>query len=158
MKKGILIICVLLFVIFSLTGCTDSKKVPYVGPGSSDYYYMIGEHYQIWRASNNSITLDKVEEGQSAWAIIREKVTKVGWDDSFILAEQTPLIKETMTLDEENICYWIISIGNGELYGPLTEEEFDSKRIELNVDTEITLKSPESYKYLMEEQGKSKLN
>ena len=158
MKKFLLIISTLLLILFSLTGCDDSGNPVYLGPGMSDYYYMIGEHYQIWRASNNSITLDKIEEDQSAWAIIREKVTKIGWDDSFILAEQTPLIKETMTLDEENICYWIISIGNGELYGPFTEEEFDSKRIELSVDTEITLKSPESYKYLMDEQRKVKPN
>lgn len=157
MKKFLLIISTLLLILLSLTGCADSGNPVYLGPGMSDYSYMIGEKYKISRASNNYITLYK-EEGYFTEVMVSAKVTKIGWDDYFILAQQTPLIKETMTLDEENICYWIISIGNGELYGPFTEEEFDSKRIELSVDTEITLKSPESYKYLMEEQRKVKQN
>ena len=84
--------------------------------------------------------------------VIHAKVTKVAWDDNFILTEQIPLIEETMELDKTKLNYWIIDVNTEEIYGPLTKEELELKRSELQIDSSLELKDPEKFKYLRDKQ------
>jgi len=142
-KKRIFIICTLLLLTFNLSGC--------FGPGMNDYTYTIVKNYCLSRSSSNDIVIFKSGDVGTE-TVVHAKVTKVAWDDNFILAEQIPLIEETMELDKTKLNYWIIDVDTEELYGPLTKEELELKRSELQIDSSLELKDPEKFKYLRDKQ------
>jgi len=47
--------------------------------------------------------------------------------------------------DETKVSYWILKVKAGNVYGPLTQNEFSKKRSELLIPTELKLKSVDSY-------------
>lgn len=144
MKKRFFIICTLLFLTFNLSGC--------FGPGMNDYTYTLVKDYRLSHSSSNDIVIFKNDDNMGIKTVIHAKVTKVAWDDNFILAEQIPLIEETMELDKTKLNYWIIDVNTEEIYGPLTKEELELKRSELQIDSSLELKEPEKFKYLRDEQ------
>lgn len=148
MKKRFFIICTLLLLTFNLSGC--------FGPGMNDYTYTLVKDYQLSHSSSNDIVIfksgDVGTETVGIETVVHAKVTKVAWDDNFILAEQIPLIEETMELDKTKLNYWIIDVNTEELYGPLTKEELELKRSELQIDSSLELKDPEKFKCLRDEQ------
>ncbi len=144
MKKRFYIICTLLLLTFILSGC--------FGPGMNDYTYTLVKDYQLSHSSSNDIVIFKNDDNVGIETVVHAKVTKVAWDDNFILAEQISLIEKTMELDKTRINYWIIDVDTEELYGPLTKEELELKRSELQIDSSLELKEPEKFKYLRDEQ------
>ena len=147
MKKIFLIIILIIFT-FNLTGC--------FGPGMNDYTYEMVNNYKVSKGSANGIVIYKDDYDFGIDYKVPEKVTKIAWDDNFILAEQTPLIKNTQELDETKLYFWIINSITDDVYGPLSKEEFDSKCDELSIDPSLKLEDPENFKYLRDEQNKSK--
>ncbi len=144
MKKKLFIICTLLLLTLNLCGC--------FGPGMNDYDYEMVKDYRVCHSSANAIVIYRNDDSVGIKTVIDAKVTKVAWNDNFILAEQIPLIEGTMKLDETKLNYWIIDVNTDELYGPLSKEEFKSKRSELEIDSNLKLKDPEKFKYLRDEQ------
>lgn len=57
-----------------------------------------------------------------------------------------------MELDKTRLNYWIIDVNTEELNGPLTKEELELKRSELQIDSSLELKESEKFKYLRNEQ------
>ncbi len=117
----------------------------------NDYTYTIVKDYRLSHSSSNDIVIFKNDDNVGIETVVHAKVTKVAWDDNFILAEQIPLIEETMELDKAKLNYWIIDVNTGELYGPLTKEELELKRSELQIDSSLELKDLEKFKYLRDE-------
>ena len=62
-----------------------------------------------------------------------------GWNSNFIIAKQHPT-KDIMepTIDTGITNWFIIQVSTGEVYGPLSEQEYTKLREELDVPTELT--------------------
>ncbi|MFA9398047.1 MAG: DUF3997 domain-containing protein [Clostridiaceae bacterium] len=141
MKKRIFISFIMVFLIFNLTGC--------FGPGINDYHYFMVKNYEIDHSSTRYVKILKNDNHNiGCKSILNETVTKVSWDDNFILAEQTVQKKATDTSDNQKINYWIIDVNSEEVYGPFNEEEFNTKRNELSVNPSLQLNDPEKFKAL----------
>lgn len=131
MKRYVMVISILIFSLY-LYGC----KGEYFGPGTADFNYVMSGDYKlfhagetdIWRDSDNGMT--KVVEGN---------ITGIGWNNDFILVEQKK---------DNSTNYWIIDVKEKKTYGAFNENDFESKRKELNVNSELKLEKPEKYKSL----------
>jgi len=55
-------------------------------------------------------------------------------------------------LEKKIFYYWIIDVNTDELYGPFNKKELESKRIELQIDSNLELKDPEKFIDLRDEQ------
>lgn len=82
--------------------------------------------------------------------IIPSKVVELGNDNRFIIGIQEH-VKTTRQgfpvndLGETIYSYWILDTSGPKSYGPMTKDEFDSKRNELQVPKELTMTNPLSY-------------
>lgn len=126
MKSKIRKICMFLMVISifaSFSGC--------FGPGINDYVYDLSGKYKMFHVENSRIINDLNE------TIIDGDIVKIGWDDSFICAIQS----------KENIDnYWIIDVMNNNIIGPLNENDFKNKKMELGISEKIKLKKTDKYR------------
>jgi len=122
-KKYILIISIIVLM-FSFSGCD------YFGPGMADYSYKLSGDYEVYHAGNTNI-------GKGDKIVVTREVKGVVWDSSYILAKQEK---------DNEIRYYIISVSNDEIYGPLSEEDFNKKRDELKIDKDLKLKDPSKYR------------
>jgi hypothetical protein len=82
---------------------------------------------------------------------IPAKVVELGHDERFIIARQNHLKRLSpdstyMTPEPGVFSYWILDASIPKAYGPLTEDEFRSKRQELSIPEELTLKDVDSYR------------
>jgi len=82
---------------------------------------------------------------------IPAKVVELGNDERFIIAKQNHLKRlspdRTYMVPVPGIfSYWILDTTIPKVYGPLTEFEFKSKRQELKIPQELTLKDVNSYR------------
>lgn len=142
MKKFILIIVALSTL---LTGCV-------VGAGMGDYTIKLTSSYSIIRNSSQSIDIysnSKLITENPSSAII----TDVAFDDTYIIAKQTGLkSKDTQdptskkVLDNSKEYYWIIVTNDEAIYGPLSYEDFLSKKKELSLPDTLELKKIDYYK------------
>lgn len=129
MKKNICLIGIILISIY-LSGCNGQ----YFGPGMADFAYNLPGNCILYHAGETHIAKD-----HGTTTVIDSEVTGIAWDDNFILAEQ---------LKNKNKNYWIIDVKAEKKYGPLTENDFKSKKKELKVNDKLKLAKPEKYKYL----------
>lgn len=112
-------------------------KGEYFGPGMADYGYKLSGGYTLEHAGTHNEVNCQVAKEQEI--VIENKVTGIAWNNSFILAKHQ---------ENNKIDYWIIDVTTNKIYGPLSETEFKSKRIELKVSNKLKLEEPEKYKYL----------
>lgn len=73
-----------------------------------------------------------MKKGENIWdgAVVPAKITKLAWNEKYILAKQLGLkrkypdnVNNTYEIpDESKVSYWILEVGNVKIYGPLTEE------------------------------------
>ncbi|MDD7793088.1 DUF3997 domain-containing protein [Clostridium sp. 'White wine YQ'] len=138
---------VLLAFLLSLTlyGCA----------GAGDYDIDLPGGYSLIRSSAHNVTINK-RINETSWEsdIIPAKVVEIASDEKYILAKQIGLkrrnpdnINDTYEIpDESKVSYWILEIENGKVYGPLIEKEFNEKKKELSISTNIVLKSVSTYK------------
>ena len=123
MKKYSFIIGVIVLML-SFSGCE------YFGPGMADYSYNLSGDYELYHAGNTNI-------GKGNEIIVTREIKEIAWDSSYILAKQER---------DNEIKYYIISVSNDEIYGPLNEDDFNKKRTELKIDEDLKLKAPAKYK------------
>ena len=122
------------FMLVLLTGCSG-----YFGPGMADYSYSLSDEYKLSHAGESSI-VDK--DGNF---VINRNISGIAWDSEFILAEQ---------VSDKKTSFWIICLKNNNISGPLSKEEYENKKTELNISKKLTLESPDKYKKLDEAKKK----
>lgn len=139
-KKNLFII--LIIAMFSISGCaqTDTPKELKYSYDLVDNFFLYKSNYDIVGIAIKSNDSNENEEKKK---IILENISKVSWNENFILAEQ---IERIQLGKEEKKIYWIINSNTQQIYGPNEYEEFNNQRKELNIDENLELKSPDSYK------------
>ncbi|OGV64698.1 MAG: hypothetical protein A2283_15870 [Lentisphaerae bacterium RIFOXYA12_FULL_48_11] len=130
-----------------LFGCGKSGPYISVGPGSSDFRTVLAGTYAINRTSPQDIT---ISGGRSRIADI---VVECNTDGRFIIAKRQGLRrrspndpKDTFEEPDPNLFdYWILDTVSEILVGPLSLDEFKTKRTELGIQTSLELKDVESF-------------
>jgi hypothetical protein len=130
-RKFNLAIAVLAAVIF--VGYFFLFSAANFGPGLADYSFNIAHSCTLDRSSAHEITISCSGIDQD----IDAKVYKIGWNDSYLVAETNPVTKRaypddpnnTYTVpDESTTFWWIRDLGNKKAYGPMSESEFKQKK------------------------------
>jgi Protein of unknown function (DUF3997) len=107
--------------------------------------------YQVIQGSAHTAKVSPVNCNHKAAPFIPAKVVELGNDERFIIAKQNHLKRlspdRTYMVPVPGIfSYWILDTTIPKAYGPLTENEFKSKRQELKIPQELTLKDVNSYR------------
>ena len=142
---GVVVFCIFMMWIRHLT----------LGPGVQDFTYKLSGGYMLSRSSANTImVIPKNGSWNDTIPTIPEKVIEIAWDKHFILAKRQGLQRRSpenpndtyMEPDDSVFDYWILDVSLPKVYGPLTREEFENKRMELFVSNELVLKDIYQYK------------
>lgn len=84
--------------------------------------------------------------------IVPPKVVEVAWNEDYILAKQLELVIDPNSHnnipipDDKKDFYWIIVTESGEVFGPLTFEQFNTKKEELGIPNDLILKNVEEFR------------
>ncbi|MBU5484581.1 DUF3997 domain-containing protein [Clostridium sp. MSJ-11] len=115
----------------------------YIGPGASDFILPLGNsNYELSRTSKTMACINKYVKDELK-EVVAPTVQEMAYDNSFIMVKQYPL---ESTDNEDDIQYWIIDINKKSEYGPLSEDEFNSKKLEFKINTTLKLKNVDSYR------------
>lgn len=139
MKNKKLLIIALTFISFILSACAETDI-----PEEVKYSYDLVDDFFLYK-SNDDITFVATKTDGSNdedSKIILENVSKIAWNENFILAEQ---IERIQLGKEEKEVYWIINPNNKKIYGPMEYKEFNEERKVLKVDQSLELKNPDGY-------------
>lgn len=122
--------------------------------GAGDYDISLPGEYSLIRSSAHNITINK-KQGEDVWgeALIPAKITELNYNNQYILAKQLGLKRKypdnannTYEIpDESKVTYWILQVDNGNVYGPLTENEFTNMKNKLSIPADMVLKSVSFY-------------
>lgn len=123
------------------------------GPGAADFSAPLPGDYFIHRTSAHQIMV-----APSGWnastPIIPTKVVELDHDDTFVIAKQQHLRRRSPNdpndtyeePDPEVFSYWILNVQTPEVWGPLTDDEFQDKRGKLGVDPLLSLHDVYDYR------------
>lgn len=127
---------ILLFIFIMLVGCA----------GLGDYDIALSGNYSIVRTSAHQVMISpQVDTGLWGGAVIPAKVTEVAWNDSFIIAKQLGLKTDPKSSnnykipDEDKQYYWIIDVKIDKVYGPLSKENYETQKRELQIPGTLVL-------------------
>ncbi|WP_130806397.1 DUF3997 domain-containing protein [Senegalia massiliensis] len=142
MKTKKIFFIILITTMFSISGCAQTDT-----PEELKYSYDLVDDFFLYKSNDDivgiAIKSNNSNENEEKKKIILENISKVSWNENFILAEQ---IERIQLGKEEKKVYWIINSNTQQIYGPTEYEEFNNQRKELNIDENLELKSPDSYK------------
>jgi hypothetical protein len=130
----------------SVSGCVEG-----FGPGVLDYSYDLSGGYRVFRSSSHQITVvPQPGPHEGTLPTIPPEVVEIAWDDSFILAKQQAL--KPRARDDayelpvpDHFRYWILVLKRPIALGPLSEGEFQAKRLELGIDHRLQLREVGSF-------------
>lgn len=126
-----------LTLLLVLTSC-GPMDVP--GPGLQDFEYPLSGGYILSRTSADQIQIHPHGGWDNKTPMVHTKVVQVAWNDRWILAKRQQLRVENV------FDFWILDTKERELYGPLDELSFGSKRNELGLPDALKLKDVYAYK------------
>ena len=136
---------IIVFLSLALLGCA----------GAGDYNIDLHGGYSLIRSSAHMVTINK-RINDSSWdsPIIPAKVVQIATNDKYILAKQVGLKRrnpnnssDTYEIpDETKVNYWIFQIKDGKTYGPLALDDFNKKKKEMSITSDLVLTDIESYK------------
>lgn len=126
-----------------LVGCGDFNH-------GGDFETKLCGGYSVKSGSAHSIEVS-LENWNHVAPFISAKVVALGHDERFIVAKQNHLKRLSpndtyMVPDPGCFSYWILDVSIPKAYGPLTEDEFKSKRKALGIPDALTLKDINSYR------------
>ena len=101
--------------------------------GTSDWSFSdLPGDYEIWRINSKEIVLVKKTDDVLGESVVDAYVSKVAWDDNFILAQQESNADNT----SNTVSFYIVDVNSENIYGPLTEDEFNelAKQIQVEVN------------------------
>ena len=132
-----------LFSLLLLTGCA----------GLADYSLDLPGNYSIVRTSAHQVTLaPKISDTHWGSNVIPSKITEATWDDNYILVKQLGLMDDPNSSNgyqvpnKDDEYFWILEIKSGNVFGPLDEEQFVEKKLELSISENVQLKKIEDLK------------
>ncbi len=126
MKKASLHILILLFICFS---CNDREL-------GNDYYFLPKyESIDVGYPNSEAIVYKSNQEYVYSDIKIQGDVLEVNFNSKYIIAKRNPLINRDENLGL--IEYYIIEKKRDKIFGPLTEESFDKKTVELKINLEF---------------------
>lgn len=100
--------------------------------GAGDWTYDgLPGSYEIWRINTHEIALVIRDGEYTSDNVVESYVSEIAWNSKYIFAKQKP---EANSLDSE-ISFYIVDVDSAEVYGPLSQSEFD----DLIDDMDITL-------------------
>ncbi|WP_162181045.1 DUF3997 domain-containing protein [Clostridium tetani] len=115
----------------------------YMGPGVNDFIFPLGNGtYELSRPSIQMACVNKYIENDSV-DIISPTVRRINFDDTFIIIEQNPIQNEN---NIDKFKYWIIDMNKELEYGPFEENEFNLKKLELNINNNLKLKDIDDFR------------
>jgi len=143
LMKYSLIVLISLSVI--LTGCSSDIAESFI-PTPGDYRIHLTSDYDVVRVNSDCIVVVHQQDGSYVFdnPSKSRKISKVGYDDNFIVARQDMYIDQAD--DNNEGYYWIRDINNETNYGPYDYNNYLEKREELGVPDEVELKSLDKYK------------
>ena len=118
-------IVVFLLVCLLLCGCA----------GVGDWSAPLVEDYAIWRLNGYEIVLVEEHSGGSGGQIvIGTYLYRVTWNEAYICAQKTDPPEERKGLPiVPEVDYYILRVSDGEVFGPYTAAEYQSKCKELEI-------------------------
>ena len=91
--------------------------------GAGDWTYAdLPGSYEIWRMNTYEIALVMRSTEYTADNVVESYVSEIAWNSEYIFAKQKP---ESNSLDSE-ISFYIVDVDSTEVYGPLSQSEFDN--------------------------------
>jgi hypothetical protein len=108
------------------------------GAGMQDYELNINDYCTMHRNSVDVIFI-RCRDIQKK---IDEKVSKVAWNDKYLIATTNPLTKKRHSFNPDNIImipdntiqfWWIVDLEKKENFGPLSIDEFNALKAKLNI-------------------------
>jgi hypothetical protein len=142
---------IFMIIAILLTGCSDLM----LGPGLSEYEYDVGDKYKlITTSAHQVVVIPKDQTLNSNLPRIEAKVTKIAWDEKFIIVEQLGFKRKYpdkpnntyMEPDESKVSYWILNVEESKIFGPFSKDEFVKQREGLKVSLKLELKDTKYYK------------
>jgi len=112
--------------------------------GMADYDVDLPSDYWVIRSSAHNIIILRGDGTLFEETLVPAKVTQIGWDEKFIVANQVSLQKESNESDylipnEKDMHYWIINYKTDEIMGPLDENQFLERKSELQIPENLKL-------------------
>ncbi|MCC5828898.1 MAG: DUF3997 domain-containing protein [Phycisphaeraceae bacterium] len=146
--RNLALALVLLFT--TIIGCDDPVGF---GPGVHDFSAPLSNGYLIHRTSAHQIMVAP-SGWNSSTPIIPAKVFELGHDAPWVIARQQQLRRRSPndpndTYQEPEpgaFSFWILNTSTPGVWGPLTEQQFAAKRVELRIDPALQLRDVYDYR------------
>ena len=108
------------------------------GIGLAYEHDLVGD-YAVWATDQveQAAVVQKIPDTSSATAIVGPMVVAYGWDDHFIIAKQHPNLDGFSQIDTGLTHWFIVRVATGDVYGPLTEEEYLQHRSEFDIPDDL---------------------
>ncbi|WP_171046328.1 DUF3997 domain-containing protein [Lentibacillus cibarius] len=111
---------------FILTSCA----------GLGDYSIDLPGNLQVDRINGENIVISLIDDASgSGTTIVPAKVAEVGWNKKYIIVRQT----------DQKEGFWVVKVDTAKAIGPLDHKNFLKKKKELNIPSEVELKSLDYY-------------
>ena len=101
--------------------------------GANDWAYSdLPKDYEIWRINTNEVALVKRISDTGADKVVPSYVSRIAWDENFILAQQQSDSDST----SQTISFYIVDVNSEDIYGPFSESEFNecAKQLPITID------------------------
>ena len=103
------------------------------------YEHDLTGDYAVWAPDlvEQAAVVQKMPGTSSATVVVDSMVVAYGWNDDFIIAKQHPNLDGFSQVDTGLTHWFIVRVATGDVYGPLTEEEYLQHRGELGIPDEV---------------------
>lgn len=103
------------------------------------YEHDLTGDYAVWATDQveQAAVVQKIPGTSSATVIVESMVVAYGWDDDFIIAKQHPNLDGFSEIDTSLTHWFIVQVATGDVYGPLTEEEYLQHRKEFGISDDL---------------------
>lgn len=118
--------------------------------GTGDWTYKLTNDYEVWKINSEDIVCGKINDG-SFETIVPKYVSEFTYSNKYILVKR--IDKDRRIFDniyDKTPDYYIIDSLSDEILGPLTEEDFNNKINDYNINDIKWIKSfpdPKGAKY-----------
>lgn len=95
-------------------------------------------------ASQAALATRNPDNPSSASVVVDAMVYEWGWNDSFIVAKQHPLLSDGWKVDSTITNWFIVEVQTEVVHGPMSEDEFNQMFSELGIPDTVSFPGPSS--------------
>lgn len=116
----------LVFVSFALTSAC----------GAQDWIYdELPDPYEIWRINSKNISLcSNSNHDGTAKVIVGPYISLFAYNNNFIFLQQISALDNSEISDDLTPNYYLLAVDGGELYGPMSQTDFDTTCTDLGIE------------------------